>query len=88
MKTKLLKKVRRRFQIIKVLDYSVVDFKYLSTDIKKLSLPFYVVIDKRSILYHVEASQTMKKAQEELIGIVKRTYKDTKKSKLKAERVY
>jgi len=87
MKTKLLKKVRKRFQIVKVTKCGKNDFKYL--DVSKLKVPFYVIIDNNaSVFYFREATQNYERAFQELILIVKREYKDKATFRLETEKVY
>ena len=86
MKTKLLKKVRKRFEIFEVRNHGKNDLQYIDT--KDLSYPFYVIVDNKSPLYFLGAIQTYKGAQTELIRIVLLTYKDKATRRLMTTKVY
>ena len=86
MKTKLLKKVRRRFAILEVTHHGKNDFEYIDT--KDLSYPFYVIVDTNSAIYYLGVSQRYKWAHQELLKIVLNVYKDKSTIKLKATKVY
>lgn len=89
MKTKLLKKVRKRFEIIEVTKYGKNDFKYLN--VSGLKPPFYIIIDNNCrsprFYYHC-ACQTYKEAFENLIIKITANYCDTSVKKLKSTKVY
>ena len=86
MKTKLLKKVRKRFAIIEVTKVGRNDLEYVN--ISDLEFPFYVVIDTDSIIYYLGAAQTYKDAFEALINAVVNAYKDKATRRLESTKVY
>jgi len=86
MKTKLLKKVRRRFAIIEVTNHGKRDFEYIET--RDLSYPFYVIVDHQGALGYVGAGQTYKVVFAELIKLVMAAYADKATRRLVATKVY
>jgi hypothetical protein len=86
MKTKLLKKARKRFHILKVTRFGKYDFEYIDT--KDLTCPFYVLVDTHSSTYFLGAIQTYEGAFTELIKFVMTAYKDKATFKLETTKVY
>ena len=86
MKTKLLKKVRRRYVILEISRHGKNDFEYINTS--DLTHPFYVIVDSDSMMYYLGATQTYKKAFERLIKTVLIDYKNKSRRKLVATKVY
>jgi hypothetical protein len=86
MKTKLLKKARKRFAIMEVTNCGRNDLEYVETE--DLSYPFYVIVDYNGPLYYIGAGQTYKTVFPELIKCVLAAYADKATRKLAGTKVY
>lgn len=89
MKAKLLKKIRKRFEIQKVVsvgtDQTLLMSNFLSK--KKSQLPFYIVFDDDEEAYN-KAFQEEQEAMNYIISIVRNEYGRFGKNKNVTERVW
>jgi hypothetical protein len=81
MKVKLLKKVRKRFQIVKIIRHQYRPTEYEIAIEKKLDLPYYSIRDLEGFWDVKYEVKTFEEAHDKLIQIIIREYEDKYRKK-------
>lgn len=82
MKTNLLKKVKKRFEIVRIDELPKSPNYFITLAAERWQFPFYQIIDKKeSIGFNNLYCSDINKAFEEIIYIVRKEYKNKQKQK-------